>query len=111
VKIINPGRDAFGCRTGSAPPSSRSGGRKTGRVGATSGAEISTSVADTIQHRLTGRGHHLAIELNGRLAAHLAHRYPAVDVVTGPAATLPPAFGYSARRPRVHAVTVAEMAA
>jgi phosphatidylethanolamine/phosphatidyl-N-methylethanolamine N-methyltransferase len=42
-----------------------------------------------IQHRLAGRGRHIAIELSPRLAAHLADEFPAVDVVTGSADTLP----------------------
>lgn len=42
----------------------------------------------TIQRRLAGRGRHIAIELNGRLAARLAALYPAVDVVRADAADL-----------------------
>ncbi|MEU7005074.1 SAM-dependent methyltransferase [Nonomuraea sp. NPDC046570] len=41
-----------------------------------------------IQRRLDGRGHHLAIELNSRLAGLLADRFPTVDVVEGDAAAL-----------------------
>ncbi|WP_219462123.1 class I SAM-dependent methyltransferase [Nonomuraea rhizosphaerae] len=41
-----------------------------------------------IQRRLDGRGHHLAVELNERMAALLAERFPAVEVVHGDAAKL-----------------------
>jgi phospholipid N-methyltransferase len=41
-----------------------------------------------IQRRLEGRGHHLAVELNQPMAALLAERFPAVDVVNGDAAKL-----------------------
>ncbi len=34
-----------------------------------------------VQHRLAGRGRHLAVEVNPRLAAVLAQRFPAVEVV------------------------------
>jgi phosphatidylethanolamine/phosphatidyl-N-methylethanolamine N-methyltransferase len=39
-----------------------------------------------IQRRLGGRGRHLAVEINDRLAAGLAERHPGVEVVTGDAA-------------------------
>ncbi|MEU7893138.1 methyltransferase domain-containing protein [Nonomuraea sp. NPDC049152] len=42
-----------------------------------------------IQRRLNGRGHHLAIELNPRLATLLADRFPRVDVAQDDAARLP----------------------
>ncbi|NUT10906.1 MAG: methyltransferase domain-containing protein [Nonomuraea sp.] len=42
-----------------------------------------------IQRRLGGRGHHVAVELNERLAGRLADRYPSVDLVQGDAAELP----------------------
>ena len=42
-----------------------------------------------IQERLGGRGHHLAVELNPRLAELTALRYPAVEVVQQSAAHLP----------------------
>lgn len=42
-----------------------------------------------IQRRLRGRGHHLAVELNERLAMVLAERYPGADVVQDDAARLP----------------------
>lgn len=42
-----------------------------------------------IQRRLAGRGHHLAVEINPRLAAFLTARHPGVDVVVGDAARLP----------------------
>lgn len=42
-----------------------------------------------IQRRLGGRGHHLAVELNERLATLLAGRFPAADVVCDDAARLP----------------------
>ncbi|WP_084963469.1 class I SAM-dependent methyltransferase [Thermoactinospora rubra] len=42
-----------------------------------------------IQRRLAGRGHHLAVELNERLAGLLAARFPGAEVVRGDAAALP----------------------
>ncbi|MEU0480378.1 SAM-dependent methyltransferase [Streptosporangium sp. NPDC006013] len=42
-----------------------------------------------IQRRLGGRGHHMAVEINPRLADFLAARNPGVDVVTDDAARLP----------------------
>ncbi|MEU4548575.1 class I SAM-dependent methyltransferase [Nonomuraea dietziae] len=42
-----------------------------------------------IQRRLDGRGHHLAIELNPKLASLLADRFPRVDVAQDDAARLP----------------------
>jgi phosphatidylethanolamine/phosphatidyl-N-methylethanolamine N-methyltransferase len=42
-----------------------------------------------IQRRLAGRGRHIAVELNPRMAAHVARRCPRVEVVTGAAADLP----------------------
>lgn len=41
---------------------------------------------EAIQHRLVGRGRHLAIELNPAMAAYVSRRCPGVDVVTGTAA-------------------------
>lgn len=38
-----------------------------------------------IQHRLNGRGRHLAVELNDRFARQIAQRHHAVDVVIGDA--------------------------
>ncbi|GAA3410671.1 class I SAM-dependent methyltransferase [Streptosporangium vulgare] len=42
-----------------------------------------------IQDRLGGRGHHLAVELNPRLAVLLGRRFPGVEVVHAHAAELP----------------------
>ncbi|GAA1507651.1 methyltransferase domain-containing protein [Sphaerisporangium rubeum] len=42
-----------------------------------------------IQRRLGGRGHHLAVEINPRLAELLAGRHPAAQVVVDDAAELP----------------------
>ncbi|GAA2887764.1 hypothetical protein GCM10010517_51690 [Streptosporangium fragile] len=42
-----------------------------------------------IQRRLGGRGHHMAVEINPRLAEFLAARNPGVDVVVDDAARLP----------------------
>ncbi|GAA0394526.1 methyltransferase domain-containing protein [Microbispora corallina] len=42
-----------------------------------------------IQRRLGGRGRHLAVEINPRLAAHLAARHPGVELVVDTAAQLP----------------------
>ena len=44
---------------------------------------------DLIAERLGGRGHHLAVELNPRLAALLQRRHPGLDVAVAPAAELP----------------------
>ncbi|MFI2709581.1 class I SAM-dependent methyltransferase [Micromonospora sp. NPDC018662] len=41
-----------------------------------------------IQHRLAGRGRHLAVELNPSFATALARRHPAVQVVRADAAAL-----------------------
>ncbi|MFC0527952.1 class I SAM-dependent methyltransferase [Phytohabitans kaempferiae] len=43
---------------------------------------------DVIQRRLSGRGHHLAIELNATFAGRLADRYPGLDVAVTDAAHL-----------------------
>lgn len=42
-----------------------------------------------VAERLGGRGHHLAVELNPRLAGLLERRYPDLDVAVADAATLP----------------------
>jgi phosphatidylethanolamine/phosphatidyl-N-methylethanolamine N-methyltransferase len=42
-----------------------------------------------IQSRLAGRGRHLAIEINQRLAHLLMARHPAVEVITGDATSAP----------------------
>ncbi|WP_433257255.1 class I SAM-dependent methyltransferase [Streptosporangium sp. CA-135522] len=42
-----------------------------------------------IQRRLGGRGHHMAVEINPRLAEFLSTRHPKVDVVVDDAARLP----------------------
>jgi phosphatidylethanolamine/phosphatidyl-N-methylethanolamine N-methyltransferase len=42
-----------------------------------------------IRHRLRGRGHHLAVELNPRFAGLLRARFPDLDVVDGDAVDLP----------------------
>lgn len=44
---------------------------------------------DLVQERLGGRGHHLAVELNPRLAALLGRRHPGLDVAVAGAAELP----------------------
>ncbi|MGP3918113.1 class I SAM-dependent methyltransferase [Nonomuraea sp. 10N515B] len=41
-----------------------------------------------IQQRLSGRGHHLAVEVNGPLARLLTERFPSVDVAHADAAHL-----------------------
>jgi phospholipid N-methyltransferase len=46
-----------------------------------------------IQAQLGGRGHHVAVELNPRLAALAARRFPAVEVVHGNAEHLPEILG------------------
>ncbi|MFC6082542.1 class I SAM-dependent methyltransferase [Sphaerisporangium aureirubrum] len=42
-----------------------------------------------IQRRLGGRGHHLAVEINPRLAELLAEKHPGAEVVVADAADLP----------------------
>ncbi|WP_283136855.1 class I SAM-dependent methyltransferase [Rhizohabitans arisaemae] len=42
-----------------------------------------------IQRRLGGRGVHIAVEVNERLAGPLARKFPQVDVVVGCGSTLP----------------------
>ncbi|WP_061289761.1 class I SAM-dependent methyltransferase [Herbidospora cretacea] len=42
-----------------------------------------------IQRRLGGRGRHLAVEINPKLAAHLSDRHPGVEVVVDDACGLP----------------------
>ena len=42
-----------------------------------------------IRQRLAGRGRHLAVEVNPRLARLLAERWPDVEVIEGDAARLP----------------------
>jgi phospholipid N-methyltransferase len=42
-----------------------------------------------IQRRLDGRGRHLAVEINPRLAAHLTGRHPGVEIVVDDAKRLP----------------------
>ncbi|MFI7042222.1 class I SAM-dependent methyltransferase [Microbispora rosea] len=42
-----------------------------------------------IQRRVGGRGRHLAVEINSRLAGHLGARYPGVELVVDNAARLP----------------------
>ena len=46
------------------------------------------SFTAAIQHRLAGRGRHIAVELNPRFARDLAVRHPTVDVVHADAADL-----------------------
>ncbi|TWF80920.1 phospholipid N-methyltransferase [Pseudonocardia hierapolitana] len=46
-------------------------------------------VTDALQHRLSGTGRHLAVEINPVLADRLATRHPAVTVVCADAARLP----------------------
>ena len=46
-------------------------------------------VTDALQHRLAGRGTHVAVELNTVLAQRLAARHPGVVVVSGDAGRLP----------------------
>ncbi|SER33143.1 Phospholipid N-methyltransferase [Lentzea xinjiangensis] len=41
-----------------------------------------------VQHRLAGRGHHVAVEVNGRFAELLAAKYPAVDIAVADALDL-----------------------
>lgn len=42
-----------------------------------------------IQRRLGGRGRHIAVEINQRLARHLAERHPRVELVVDDAVRLP----------------------
>ena len=45
--------------------------------------------ASMIQHRLSGRGHHIAVEVNPTLAKLLTKRYQDVEVICGEAKDLP----------------------
>lgn len=47
------------------------------------------TITDVVQHRLGGRGWHIAVELNARLARLLRERHPAVDVQHAGAEELP----------------------
>lgn len=47
------------------------------------------SLTGVVAERLGGRGHHLAVELNPRLAEVLASRFPGLDVAVAPAAEVP----------------------
>lgn len=47
------------------------------------------ALSRVVAERLGGRGHHLAVELNPRLADVLAARHPGLDVAVAPAADLP----------------------
>jgi phospholipid N-methyltransferase len=53
-----------------------------------------------IQRRLSGRGHHLAVEVNEVLAGLLAERFEAVVPGRTVWRNAPPAFVFHARRPR-----------
>ncbi|MEV7234749.1 SAM-dependent methyltransferase [Streptomyces sp. NPDC051020] len=44
---------------------------------------------EAIQRKLAGRGRHIAVELNERLAAHLVRRFPRAEIVTDSAWELP----------------------
>jgi phospholipid N-methyltransferase len=46
------------------------------------------SFTDAIQRRLGGRGRHIAVEIDRRMAGVLAKRHPGVEVVTADAARL-----------------------
>lgn len=48
---------------------------------------------EEIQRRLGGRGHHLAIEINPRLAARLADRHPGARILVADAVNLPGLLG------------------
>ncbi|WP_416986551.1 class I SAM-dependent methyltransferase [Streptomyces sp. T028] len=45
--------------------------------------------AEAIQHKLAGRGRHIAVELNERLATRLVQRFHRVETVAGSAWELP----------------------
>ncbi|MFF0451380.1 class I SAM-dependent methyltransferase [Streptomyces sp. NPDC004609] len=51
-------------------------------------------VTEAIQRKLAGRGRHIAVELNERLAMHLVQRFPRVETVTGSAWGLPGILAY-----------------
>ncbi|WP_405146545.1 SAM-dependent methyltransferase [Sphaerisporangium sp. NBC_01403] len=46
-------------------------------------------VTEAIQRKLAGRGRHIAVEVNERLATHLVQRFPRAEIVTGSAWELP----------------------
>ncbi|MEV1293600.1 SAM-dependent methyltransferase [Pseudonocardia sp. NPDC049635] len=82
--------------TASLIPSSRSLSREaTAPVPATGDPVVvelgpgTGACTDVIVERLGGRGHHLAVELNPRLAEHVARRHPGLDVAVADAWSLP----------------------
>src|SRR5919197_518576 len=50
---------------------------------------VTGTMSHAIEQRLSGRGHHIAVELNPRFAELIAERFPAVDVANEDAADLP----------------------
>jgi phosphatidylethanolamine/phosphatidyl-N-methylethanolamine N-methyltransferase len=61
------------------------------------------AVTKTIQHRLAGRGLHLAVEIDPRFAERLRERFPTVQVVVADAAELPDLLA-TLGLPRAHAI-------
>ncbi|BBG01481.1 MULTISPECIES: class I SAM-dependent methyltransferase [Pseudonocardia] len=83
-------------RTASLLPSSRSlAAAATGPVPGTGEPVVvelgpgTGAFTGVIAERLGGRGHHVAVELNPRLAAVLEHTHPGLDVAVADATTLP----------------------
>jgi phosphatidylethanolamine/phosphatidyl-N-methylethanolamine N-methyltransferase len=54
-----------------------------------------------IQHRLSGRGHHIAVEVNPTFAKLLSKRYQHVQVVCGEAKDLPHSWSIGGSRPQM----------
>jgi phosphatidylethanolamine/phosphatidyl-N-methylethanolamine N-methyltransferase len=110
---VSPASPAARCGSNDSTALLREFARQPGRTGAIapSSATLAAAIAMTIPHSgdpliielgpgtgafteaiqrsLGGRGSHIAVELNPRLAASLAERHPAVDVVQSSAEDLP----------------------
>jgi phospholipid N-methyltransferase len=83
-------------RVGAVAPSSRSLARQAIAPVPTVGDPVVVELGPgtgafthAIQHRLAGRGRHIAIEIDVMFAEVLRSRYPGLEVVVGDAATLP----------------------
>lgn len=66
------------------PPAQRGGTRKR-RAGGGRAWRRTGACTGVIQHRLNGRGRHIAVEINSTFAKLLTERYPRVEVVCGEA--------------------------
>jgi phospholipid N-methyltransferase len=83
-------------RTGGLVPSSRYLARQAVEPIAATGEPVvvelgpgTGAMTRAIEQRMTGRGHHIAVELNPRFAELIARRHPTVDVANEDAVKLP----------------------